>query len=148
MHFPRPLSIGIVCSFVLLTIGCSKAPTDAVSIKTDNGTVEAGTGKLPADWPTDIPTYPESKLGAAASFNPDTGKPGSMVSMETTDTPQQVADYYKNSLKENGWKVEASTDGGKYVAVMVTKDARTATVHATTADDGKLTTVIIATGEK
>ncbi len=142
MRFSSSLTIGLLCSLALFTVACDRNPSNTPP---KDGATTGWT--VPSDWPKDLPVYPGAKISTSAAFNPDSTKPGSMLSMETSDTPKQVSAFYAKALKDNGWTVDGITDGGKYTAVMCTKAARMATVHATTSD-GKLTSILIATGEK
>lgn len=142
MRVLRLLQIGVLGACCALALGCSRS---AAPEKSSDDTGAAWT--LPSDWPKDVPVYAGAKIGTSASFNPDSAKPGSMLSMETSDSPQQVSSFYLKALKDNGWTVDGTTDGGKYTAVIASKEQRMVAVHATTGMQGP-TSIVIGTGEK
>ena len=143
-HFPLPFMRAPITSLLLastlLVAGCGSATGTQAPKQNAAWTV-------PSDWPADLPVYPGATIGTSANINPDSTKPGMMLSMDTTDTPQQVSQFYAKTLRERGWTVDGTTDGGKYTAVMCTNADRMATVHATTKSEGG-TSILIATGEK
>jgi hypothetical protein len=57
------------------------------------GVLETMTGKVPDDWPREIPTYP----GAKVNMSMMTGKDG-MLMLETTDAPDAILAFYKAKL--------------------------------------------------
>jgi hypothetical protein len=67
----------------------------AVTVKSDKGTVafNSAGGKVPEDWPSDVPLYPGAKVTMSMS---NAGQ--HVLSLETTDTPEQAVEFYKSKL--------------------------------------------------
>ena len=83
-----------------------------VTIKTDQGTWSSS-DKLPADFPTDVPLYPDAKVqGSVASAQQQAS--GHYAGLETTDSIDKVVSWYKSEVPAEGWKVSVSyeVDGG------------------------------------
>jgi hypothetical protein len=93
-----------------------------VSIKTGDGTFassEEGAIKLPADFPSDVFTYPDAKITLAIS-TPANAASGTTASyMVAYTVNQSVADAtakYKTEMAKNGWTVDTEAN---YGAVMI-----------------------------
>ena len=73
-----------------------------VTIKTAQGTAAAGSGsaRLPAGFPKDIPMYPGARVAIALDAVGETA--GHVVTIETSDWPDDVAKFYREKL--SGWK--------------------------------------------
>ena len=102
----------VLLAFIVGFVGCGK--TDKVDVKTDSKTegvdvktkdAEVTTGKLPADWPTDIPTYKDAKILASAKT-----PQGTTVTYEISDKLKPVADFYKDEMKKGGYEADKSND--------------------------------------
>jgi hypothetical protein len=71
---------------------------------------EGAPGKIPADFPKDIPIY---KGATVTGFNPaPTGMPSAVLFnvlfLLTQDEKAAVLDFYQRELMANGWKLEKS----------------------------------------
>lgn len=70
--------------------------------------------KLPDDWPSSIPLPRDAKLTYAQSGTSANGM-GQSVAFTTSDSMNDVSEFYKTELANNGWTIEATmitTDGG------------------------------------
>jgi hypothetical protein len=80
---------------------------DSVTIETDEGTVEVGSGEgdLPEDFPDDVPVYD----GAIDSHNKVSTPDGVMwsVVLSTSDNFDNVVSWYKAELSSTDWAQEA-----------------------------------------
>lgn len=82
-----------------------------------NGNSPAITVSLPADFPAEIPQYPGATLQAVNT-------PAAGVSLETetstqwftTDTVEQVQQFYQQRFQSEGWQVQNNTSPGKISA--------------------------------
>jgi hypothetical protein len=102
---------------------------------TDNGTsnstgTDSGSAsldnKLPAGFPSDVPIYPNAKVGLSSSSKKD-GKDEYFATLTVKGTTSDVVSYYKNNLPKNGWNItgEYNFFGSSLVAE---KNGREATV--------------------
>ena len=66
--------------------------------KTDQLDMEKG---LPADFPSDVPQPPDSKVIGSLSSSE-----GTNVSFESPKTTQEIADFYKTELEKAGYKIK------------------------------------------
>jgi hypothetical protein len=117
------------------------------TITTDKGTVTIGAGSLPDNWPSDVDVPKNISVTFAGSANPQNGdEKGSYVSYMTDDSLQQVLDYYKDELNDNGWTVEQTATMGTSMALSATKDGRTFGMWAVNA--GEKTNVSVGISEE
>lgn len=114
-------------------------------IETDEGTYNTG-NEIPADWPEDVPTYADAIVQYSASVDPVSGKPGSILVMMSTDSIEDVTEFYKNELAAQGWNLEGSMQGGGMTIMGGMKDERQVSVMIAGADGQ--TSITLAVGEK
>lgn len=147
----RKALIGV--ALVAAAAGChtrgSVGPNgEKVTVDRDRGTVTVATGEatatlaqgsgsvVPADFPKDVPIYPGAKVtGAVASAGG--AKSGHMLTMQTPDSPEKIANFYKEKL--SGWKPEldvASSDG-RTLMLQSPDEERTVMLNATHGSGGK-----------
>jgi len=99
----------VLVLFVVGIAGCGK--TDVKVDKTGETTdvktkdAEVTTGKLPADWPSDIPTYKDAKILASAKT-----AMGTTVTYEISDKLKPVGDFYKEEMKKAGYEADKNND--------------------------------------
>jgi cytoskeletal protein RodZ len=125
-----------------------------VSIKTDDGTFatsETGTIKLPADFPSDVFTYPDAKITFAISTpaNAASGTTASyIVSYSVNQSPADVVAKYKAEMVKNGWTVGTEANYGS-VMVNFEKGNKEVAVAIGESQDGKIgTTEVSVTGSE
>lgn len=108
----------------------------AFSIKTKNEkgeevTLDGQSGKVPDNWPKDIPAYPGAKVTASLL----TGKNG-MLMLETGDSTEKVLAFYKANV--GSMKEEANMNaGGTSIVTYSDKAAGRELAVGATAQDGK-----------
>jgi hypothetical protein len=89
-----------------------------VSIKTSEGTFAAsgeGAIKLPADFPSDVFTYPDAKITLATSTpaNAADGTTASyMISYTVNQSVSDVVAKYKTEMGKNSWTLETEASHG------------------------------------
>jgi hypothetical protein len=106
------------------------------------GTVTVGGNALPANWPSDVPTYANATIQYAGSSNPQTGEKGSAVVFMTSDSAQKVVDFYKQALASKGWVVEQAATIGASTVLAANKDTRTVGVYIADAGSGKVSVTV------
>jgi hypothetical protein len=115
------IGIGIL---VLLVIGFlmrgsfySKNLDGSTTVKNDYGTVTTNTNKLPANWPSDAPIYPNAKISQSGSVDTQIvgTEASSLVTLTTPDDIQMVNNFYKTELSNNGWTVNSALSNGALV---------------------------------
>ena len=77
---------------------------NSVKVTTKDGTAvyAAGSGTvLPADFPKDVPIYPDAKVTGSVSGGQKAAS-GQMVTFESPDSPDKIVDFYNSKL--SGWK--------------------------------------------
>lgn len=62
-------------------------------------------GQLPNGFPSDFPIYPGAKLSSSWTTGGEDGK-GISVVWETSDSADQVMNFYKNKLSAASWKID------------------------------------------
>lgn len=68
-------------------------------------TLSYNQGKLPDDYPKDVPVYSGAKVVMAQSYSEKNAR---NLMLETADSANQVADFYKKELERNGWTTETT----------------------------------------
>lgn len=118
-----------------------------IDIKTDKGTFSTS-GKLPDNFPTDVPTYPGAKIISTitAPENDENGG-GIVVGFETSDSITKVASFYKAELTKNAWETTENFDGNDGFAITAVKANRNLYV-AGGMNDNKVTITLSLTNEK
>lgn len=87
-------------------------PQGSISRVTDSGTFQMGAGAtIPDDFPKAVPIYPNAKPAFAARSIDPRGHATWSVQMETPDSKEQVASYYKSSM--GGFTQQTAADMGK-----------------------------------
>jgi hypothetical protein len=120
----------------------------SVTIKTKNPKgeevfLQTQADTLPDSWPKDIPPYPGAKINGSLV----TGK-GGMLTLESTDTPDQVMAFYRSKVpqmkQKSEMKVDQSTmvtfeeDGGKRgLSVVATVESGKTAIHLQTFQKGQ-----------
>jgi hypothetical protein len=75
-------------------------------ITTSDGTTAITTsGKLPDNFPKDVPVYK-----GASVVNSVQGEDALGVTLQTTDSVQAIADFYKREMAKRGWQEEAAVN--------------------------------------
>ena len=105
------------------------------------GNVDVNLGKVPKDWPAFLAPYPGSKVQVAGTSH-ITGKLSGSLSMQTSDSPQQVLAHYTQALTGFTLKQELNMNGA--LTRSFTKEQQMVTIHVTTANGQTTANVIIA----
>jgi hypothetical protein len=118
---------------------------------TDNkgNTVTVGAGaKLPDNFPSAAPVYSGATVVSNVTSS-DSGKTAYSVSMTTKDSYDNVANYYKKSLSEKGWKTLQSMNmSAQYSMYSAENGTLELTVVIQGDEKGGDTTIMLTTGEK
>jgi len=130
-------------SFILLASagGCSRSKTytssdGSVTVKQEgkdassmtftgkNGekvAINLNGGKVPDDYPKDVPLYEGTKVVMA---NSTTEKHTQHLVLESSDPADKIVEYYKKGLDSNGWKVEGTMSMGEMNMFTASKENR------------------------
>ena len=94
---------------------------------------------LPSDFPSDVPRYPNSKVGNASG----TDDMGFAITFGTSDPIDKVAGFYVDGFAAQGWQAERqSTPEGTMVFASKDDRAAQALVHA--APEGTRVELVVA----
>ena len=94
--------------------------------------IDTGGGKVPNDFPKDMPVYECTKVVMSQSANE---KHAHTLMLESGDPAGKIADFYKKGLESNGWKIEASINTAEMNMVTASKDQRQAVVQVMNGPD-------------
>jgi hypothetical protein len=121
-----PLIVAAVAALVVCASGCRKAKVEEkdtssqvrmdggdITLSSSGGTVGLG-GKLPDDFPKDVPVYPGANIIMATRSS--TGKPAWSLTMTSGDDTEHVMAFYRTGLKAFT-TVSDHTMGDTYMAV-------------------------------
>ena len=149
------IAFPLLAAIVLLATGCNRSQTistpegevTVTSKDKDSGTftftgkdgqkmtMDAGGGQLPADYPKDIPVYKDAKIVVTQTISERNGR---NLVLESGDTAEVIAEFYKKELAAREWTIENTMAAGGMNMMSATKDRRQLTVNITDAD-GKRT---------
>ncbi len=96
--------------------------------KGEKVTLDVNSGKLPDDYPGDVPVYKAARIVLAQSVSENNGR---NLVMETADTGDKIAAFYKSGLEGSGWKVEGTVAMGDLNMITATKGTRQFVVQIT-----------------
>jgi hypothetical protein len=102
-----------------------KAGQSTVTFTGKNGesmTINSEGGKLPDDYPKDVPVA-SGKIVMATSVNNADNKSSSLV-LESADNLNKTVAFYKKGLADNGWKIDATISGENMTMLTADKDTR------------------------
>lgn len=119
-----------------------KNGNNQVTVETENGKIEIKNGEIPKSFPDDIAIYKGSAIGTTTEKNAE-----SSIELKTSDKVSTVADFYKSSLKKNGWKEVKTYSESGAVLLTVEKDGITAILVITTDKSDNKTSITISVGK-
>jgi outer membrane lipoprotein-sorting protein len=103
-----------------------QAKDGSMKMKTKDGSIETGTGKVPAGFPKDV-ALPKGKVTTSMTAKVD-GKQSWMVTVETDDVSKTSAEL-KTAWTKSGYKIESefdqNTDGKQSTMVVAKKGEET-----------------------
>ena len=103
--------------------------------------MDMGGGKVPADYPKDVPVYDGAKVILSQSA---TEKNAHNLVLESNDPADKIADFYNKGLESNGWKIEGAMNVGEMKMFTAVKDKRQAVVQIANAGDKRTITQILS----
>jgi hypothetical protein len=138
-------NISILAAILLAASACHKreyvgphgekveydAKGKSVTVRSADGSVYVGGEgvKLPEDFPKDVPVYPGSKLASSVSAG-QSGSAGHMVTLQTSDSSEKVATFYKSKFSTWQIAMEMASGGGKVLLLRSPDQKRSITVVA------------------
>jgi len=117
---------------------------DDVTIKTADGTYTGG-NKMPDDFPSDVPVYPDADVQGSYSLNGASGQ-GFTVGLSSDDPLADVIAWYKREVAAKGWTIVADANYNGSLVLSATKDARGLNVSVSE-DDGKVTIGLVVANQ-
>jgi hypothetical protein len=99
------------------------------------GLAEGSTATIPEEFSKDVPIYPGALASQGKGAVSD-GSPMAAVQLQTTDTPEEVYDFYVEQLSQNGWTIQEKEGLEGKNAVSATRGECTATILAAPSEDG------------
>ncbi len=114
----------------------------SVTYKKDGSEITIGTNKLPDNWPSDAPKYPNAKIQYSGTSNPQTGAEGSALVFTTTDKVQAVLDFYKKELASNGWKIDQTSNMAGASVISATKESWTFGAYIVDSGEGQVSVTV------
>ena len=136
--------LAYLCLALLVSAGCNRSKTystpdgkvtvedhgksgdSTVTITGKNGeqvTINSEGGKLPGDYPKDVPVASGAKVVMATNVNNEKDR-GSNLVLESTDSLEHLVAFYQKGLNDNGWKVNATLSQPQMTVITAAKDTR------------------------
>ncbi len=116
---------------------------DDVTVTTDQGTWSTS-DKLPNDFPADVPVYPGSTVQGSLAAGQDTSSEGHYVGLQTADSVDDVAKWYKGEIAKQGWKIQADATVNGTSVLSAEKSGRIATVTIATESGKTIIALVVA----
>lgn len=114
-----------------------------IMINTNEGTFEAGDNvSLPSGFPSDVYVY-DGTITASTTTSDDMY----VVSIQTSDSPEQVKDTYETELANDGWEITSTLTLPTGVTLGAEKGSRYVTVTAGEEDGDTFVTIGVTTIE-
>lgn len=104
-------------------------------------TMDVNSGKVPADYPSDIPVYKDAKVTLAQSVS---DKNGRNLILETKDSADKVAAFYKSGLESRGWKMEGTVATGELNMITASKNGKQFVVQINNSNEQRIITQTVA----
>lgn len=121
---------------------------NSLTITSDEGTMSFGSTELPANFPKDVPLYPQKTLTFSHVGSGEDADSAS-ATFESDDSVDKVSDWYKSQLESNGWKIESTDTWGigaeKYVNYTAVKDERTLSIGVSFSEKTLVTVTVYQT---
>jgi hypothetical protein len=94
--------------------------------------INTGGGKVPDDYPKDMPVYEGTKVVMSQSANE---KNTHTLVLESSDPADKISDFYKKGMESNGWKIDSSMNMGQMNMVTASKDNHQAVLQVMNGPD-------------
>ncbi len=95
--------------------------------------------EVPEAFPKDLPLYPDAKvMGSMLAGG------GGMITLQSGDDPDEVVDFYREKLVDEGWTISAEMDLGEQRVLAVEKEGRNGAVQVSR--EGSDTTILVTIG--
>jgi hypothetical protein len=113
---------------------------DSFSVDTEEGSITAGAGSVPEDFPTDVP-LPDGEVAFAQRLETADGFSWSLIVTSDAD-PGALADQLRGELTDNGFTVEEASEfsGADTAGGTILAEEGDLTVLVLVASDGNETT--------
>jgi len=117
-------------------------------IKSDKGEVRIATGdKALKDLPMDIKLYPGAEVQTSMAGMGE-GKSGAMLVFQTSDSVDDVIDFYRKQMKSKDITIKTEVKSGDMEMIGGERaDGEGVHISATKSPDGRVTATIIAGGK-
>ncbi len=96
-------------------------PEASVTPSNEPNVIVDDTLEVPADFPEDIPLYPDAEVGGVLD-NPSAGQ--HVVAVVSRDSVDQIADYYGDALENRDWDIEENLALGDQSVITARKGDR------------------------
>jgi hypothetical protein len=108
-------------------------------------TMNAQGGKLPDDYPKDVPVAPNVKIVMSTSVN-NAETQGVNLMLESTDTLDNLVAFYKKAIADNGWTIDSTTALSAEMTMFgASKDKRQLAVQIMDSNGKRTVTQTVAT---
>lgn len=134
-----------------MNVSVDKKLDGSTTVKNDYGTATYGSNKLPDNWPPDAPVYPNSVITFSDATNVQTGAVAHQLMFSTSDSNQQIIDFYKSKLTSLGWvsmlpgKEISAIAAGPATSISGKKGDAFISITISSAGDGKSNVTIMTT---
>jgi hypothetical protein len=107
----------------------------------DTVAINMNGGKVPDDYPKDVPLYEGTKV---IMSNSASEKHARHLVLESKDPADKIAEFYKKGLDSNGWKVEGTMNMGEMNMFTASKENRQLVVQISNSADKRTISQILS----
>jgi hypothetical protein len=107
----------------------------------DTVAINMNGGKVPDDYPKDVPLYEGTKV---IMSNSASEKHARHLILESKDPADKIAEFYKKGLDSSGWKVEGTMNMGGMNMFTATKENRQLVVQISDSNDKRSISQILS----
>lgn len=133
----KNIQIGVVVLGTLILIAYWSQDTPS-SINQEQ-TPEVSNTTIPAEIVADIPLYPNAAVIRAAETSRDTERIFYASTLETTASIQEINEWYRDALSNNGWSIKSDKNIGGYQLIQGEKEGFYTSMQAANGEGGKVT---------
>ena len=137
--------IWVIMTVAMVSLAASACGGDNKSLDLPGGG-KITEGKLPDDWPDDFPVYGSAKLLGGVSEVVE-GSAASTATWETSDSPDDVKQFYDDAFKDGPWLSESSGVIASGTFWLATKGDGAPAYVTVVGGDGNKTLIVVVIGD-
>lgn len=91
--------------------------------------------------------YPGAQVAGSTAAHDQEGENSTFLCLSSQDNLEHVADWYKNTLTQNGWKIDSQDSMMGQRTVSISGHQKDVEINVLMAEDGEKTTISVSQGK-